>query len=478
MKYFLFTLSLSASLSAFSQVKVVQGSNSPDFQTPKPIKFSSFSNGDTDYFVFKRPENVNTYIVADKTGNITVDKDIQVIPGVMGNSYEVQNLLVVGSTPYVFVENHVKDGGTNTMVARTIDKSGNISATGVTIGTINFTKLSAAGDWYTCLTPDKKHVAIISKAPYEKGQPQQFNYYLLDEQMKEVNKGQFAYQGVDKRISVFGFTASDKGDIYILSEEFDKTYKFPVLYKYTAGGQASIIPVMMADPGLKNLSYTYKVNPEGELVIAGYMQQKKTFTMGDVAAIGTWTFNSSKPDEVKTFNFDKPITNLTARNIVYNGDTFYLIGEQYKSERESRIVNTSLNGLVDNYSYTHEDIMVTGFNTAGNKKFDIPISRKWGVQSTDPDLMVASGVINNKLALVYNDQYGKYVEGRYYKNYKLPVSVLVTNDGLMEAPVTYAKDFNVINSGLTLNPQFFTTSNGKISVLSVGSQSVKAASFQ
>jgi hypothetical protein len=477
MKYFLLTLSLSASLSAFSQVKVVQGSNSPDFQTPKQIKFSSFSSADLDYFVFKRPENVNTFIVADKTGNITVDKDIQVIPGVMGNSYEVQNLLVVGSTPYVFVENHVKDGGTNTMVARTIDKSGNISASGVTIGTVNFTKLSAAGDWYTCLTPDKKHVAVISRPAYEKGQPEQFNYYILDEQMKETTKGQFTFAGATKRIGVSGFTASDKGDIYIIAEEFDKTYRFPVLYKY-AGGTASIIPVMMADPGLKNLSYTYKVNSAGELIIAGYMQQKKTFTMGDVAAVGTWTFNSSKPDEVKTFNFDKPVTNLTARNLVYNGDTFYLIGEQYKSARDTKIVSTSLYGLVDNYSYTHEDIMVTAFNQSGSKKFDVPISRKWGVQSTDPDLMVASGIINNKLALVYNDQYGKYVDDRYYKNYKLPVAVLVTNDGLMEAPVTFAKEFKVTGSGLVLNPQYFTTGDGKVTMLSVGSQSVKTASFQ
>jgi hypothetical protein len=487
MKYLVLTLSLFAGISAFGQVKVTQGSNSPQFALSKQPVFTSFGTNTADYFVIRRTEHmekINTLITADKSGNLT-SNEIHINKGVFNNMTEVNNLLVVGNTPVAFVENHNKDAGKNTYTARTIDNNGNVNATGVTVGAIDFIKMNNPGDWYAALTPDKKHVAVIAKAPYEKNQPEQFKYFILDETLKEVSKGQFSFAGNTKEIGVFNFLASDKGDLYIVSEDFDKTYKLPVLYKYSQGGQPMIIPVMMADPDLKNLSYTAKVNPAGDLVIAGYMQKRKTFTAGDVQATGTYLFNSAKPNEVKTFNFDKPVTNLTARNIIYNGDTFFLVGEQYKADKQQRSMGmgipsaaSAMSMLEAPYDYTHQDIMVTGFTNEFTKKFEMPLSRKWTAHEFDQDLMVASGIINNKLALVYNDEYGKYIDDKYRRYTKLPVAVLITNDGLMENPVTFANELAVKVSTYTLYPQFFSANNGRLVLLSGNAQSVKTNTFQ
>jgi len=486
MKYIFLILTLSICVNSFGQVKVLQGNNSSEFKLSKQPVFTSYSTDNADYFVIRITsetfERINTLIVADKSGNIITDKEITVNRGMMNNINNIKELLVVGNTPVVFVENHNRDGGKNTFTARTIDKNGNVNATGIDIGSIDMGKMSAPGDWYVCLTPDKKHVAVIGKMAHVKDAPDQFKYFILDDNLKEVSKGQFSFAGNTKEIEVYNFSASDKGDFYIVADEFDKSYKYPVLYKYTAGGQATIIPVMISDPGLKNLSYTMKVNQAGELVIAGYMQKKKTFSAGDPEATGSWLFNSSKINEVKTFNFDKPIINMTARNIVYNGDTFYLVGEQYKADKQSTgmqqgmgLSRMSMAGVFD---YTHNDILATGFTVDGNKKFEIPISRKWMARDFDQEFMVSSGIINGKLALIYNDQYGKYIDDRVYKNHKLPVSVLITNDGLMEAPVQFAKELDVKISTYVLYPQFFSANNGQIMVLSANANSVKTITFK
>jgi len=482
MKYLFLALTLLACSSAQAQVKVTQGSNSPDFTLNRQRQVTSFNTNDASYMVLTRTERfekINTLIVTDKNSSINIAKEIRINMGVFNDTHEVVSLLVVGNTPVVFIENHNKASGKNTLTARMVDKAGNVSSTEMAIGSVDFTKITNSGDWYTSLTPDKKHVAVISKLPYEKNQPEQFKYYLLDDQLKEVSKGQFSFEGNTKKISVFDFMASDKGDYYIISEDYDKTYKFPILYKFSEGGKGNIIPVMMADPDLKNLSYTSTVNPQGDLIMAGYTQKNQTFTVGDTKATGTWLFNSLKPNEVKTFKFDAPLTNCIARNIVYNGDTFYLVGEQYKAEKEpNRATGMAALSAPEIFNYTHNDIMVTAFSITGDKKFELSLSRRWNSRDTDSEFMVASGIINNKLALIYNDAYGKYIDDNYYRNNKLPVAVLINNDGLMENPITFAKDLDVKVSSYTLHPQFFGNNAGQMVLLSVNASSVKAITFK
>jgi hypothetical protein len=183
-------------------------------------------------------------------------------------------------------------------------------------------------------------------------------------------------------------------------------------------------------------------------------------------------FNSSKTNEVKTFNFDKRITNATARSLVLNGDTWFLAGEQYKAE-------SSAGGPEATYNYTHGDIIVTGFTADGStKKFDLSIAREWTAKDFDQDLTVAAGIINNKLAVVFNDQYGKYIDDPYHKNLKLPVAVMISNAGAMDAPVTFAKELDVTISSYTLYPQFFNNDPGHLMILSGNSQSIKTVTFQ
>jgi hypothetical protein len=252
-----------------------------------------------------------------------------------------------------------------------------------------------------------------------------------------------------------------------------------MVYKYSPGGQPMIIPVMMADPDLKNLNYIASVNPAGDLVIGGDIQQKKTFSAGDPQASGAYLFTSAKPSEVKTFSFEKPVTNLTARNIVYNGDTFFLVGEQYMADKQRNTAPVlSAAAMIDVFEYSHNDIMVSAFTTDFTKKFEIPISRKWTGHDFDLDLTIASGIINNKLVLVYNDQYSKYIDDKYRREVRLPIAVAITNDGLMESPVHFAKELDIKISSYTLYPQFFSAGNNKLVLLSGNVQSVKTNTFQ
>lgn len=483
MKYYLYLVTLFVSTSAFGQVKVAIGKNSPQFVAKKQPTFTSYSTADNDYFIIGKEvsyQKINTLITADKTGNIITSQEISVNMGVSNNTVDVVDLMVFGNRSLIFLQNKSKVDLKNQLVAKVVDVNGNIAAEATPVASMDFLKLSNGGRWYTCVTPDKKHIAVIGLRPHVKGAEDIVNYYILDENLKETSKGQFSFAGYTKELSFEGFLASDKGDFYMTSYDYDKSYVYPVVYKFSVGGTPMIIPVMIADPTLKNLSYTSALNPQGDLIIAGYTQKKASFSAGEIANNGTWLFNSAIPNEVKTFKAETPVQNIIARNIIHNGDTFYLIGEQYKKEEEKTTGAISPSQLSNpNYNYTHGDISVTAFSNDGSKKFEIPISRKMNSQNFDQELMVGTGVINNKLALIYNDKYDKYFEDKYreFGHLKVPVVVLITNDGLMEAPVQFSKELDIKISTYVLLPQYTVSSNGKVTVLSANSQAVKTVIF-
>ncbi len=483
MKHFLFLFSLLLSLGATAQVNVSSGKNSTPYTPIKDPKFYTYNTADHDYFIINQQtptfEQINTLIVSDKTGNIITGKEISINAGIMGNSFDVVNLVVLGNRTILFVENKIKGELKNHLLAKVVDINGNVEATGTKIGSMDFAKPSNGGKWYASVTPDKKHVAIIGINPHAKDVADQIDYYILDENLKETSKGKFSFAGFTKEMNAGKFLASDKGDFYIVNEAYDKSYTYPVLYKFTIGGTAEIIPVMIADPSLKNLNYAMELNSKGDLVIAGYTQKKANFSAGDIANNGSWSFNSSIPSEVKTFPATNPLASVVARKIIFNGDTFYVIGERYKKE-EQKIANPSPMQLSNrNYDYTYGDINVTAFDLDGNKKFETPISRNWTASTFDQDLTVGAGIINNKLALIFNDKYNKYFEDKHniYVNVRVPVTVTVTNDGLMEAPRHFFKELDTKVSTYVLFPQFTSAGNDRVVVLMGKNDALKTATF-
>lgn len=483
MKYYLYLTTLFISLNASGQIKVVTGKNSPQFVATKQPDFTAYSTAGNDYFIIGKTvsfQNINTLITADKNGSIVTSKEISVDMGMSNNSVDVVNLVVLGNRSLIFLQNKNKAALKNQLVAKAVDVNGNIANDAVAVASMDFLKPSNGGRWYTCVTPDQKHIAIIGVSPHVKDAADVVNYYILDENLKETGKGQFSFAGNTKQLSFENFRASEKGDFYLMGFDQDKSYTYPIVYKFSVGGTPMIIPVMIADPTLKNMSYTSALNPEGDLIIAGYTQKKATFSAGEPTNNGTWLFNSSKPNEVKTFKTEGAIQNITARNIIFNGDTFYLIGEEYKREQERKTGTVSPQELSDpNYTYTHGVINVTAFSQDGGRKFEIPIIRKMVSNNFNQELMVGTGVINNKLALIYNDQYDKYFEDKYreFTRLKVPVAVLITNDGLMEAPVQFSKELDIKASTYILLPQYTVSGNGKLTVLSANSQAVKTVTF-
>ncbi len=279
------------------QSSLTQGAEMPFTFKKQPPVTALMSDGSA-YFIFKSRDYTAPYptmVAVNGNGNVTRVGEIKYQQGTMGNMTDLLSVLSVDNKLLAIFENRNKSTNQNKLTARAVDSKGVLSTDEKEIGSFTFDKMGKSGDWYTAVTPDGKHLAVIGQVPGEKEELVQFKYYFLDAELKQISAGQFTFPETNKRVFMNSFYASDKGDFYLVKDESEKGYRYPLLYKSKTGDKVgTVIPVTPEDPKQKVMNYMASVHPNGDLIIAGYLKEKSGFTIGDVQATGTWIYNTAK----------------------------------------------------------------------------------------------------------------------------------------------------------------------------------------
>ncbi len=464
MKKLLLALLTFSSITASAQLNASMGKYT-QYTLLAQSRSTAYSNSDYDYFIINRKEafdRINTVIAVDNTGVIKLVKDIRVPVGSFSDDHYIKNIVLAGKNLTAFIETRTKATGKNTLSMRTIDKYGNLSPESLTAGDFDFTKMGNSGSWYITATPDQKHIAAIAMLPHEKDKPNLFKYFFIDENLKVTAAGQFTDNSIGKKdLNVKNIYASDKGDLYIVSEEMEKGYTYPTVYKSAVElDHCTVLPVNFPDANAKNFNYMAAVNPTGQLVLAGYLQEKRAFTTDNITITGTYLFNSANPQETKINKFEPGRLNLNIRNILFNGETTFIVSEEYKVEKLDNPNKVSLGN--DLLAYSYSNLLVSGFDAAGVKKFDADINRKRLKGEYRQTYMVASGIFKNKLLLVYNDNAKVYGKSR---DNLLPLTLSIDNAGQMSQPATYDKQ---MGNDVEVLSEYFSFGADRIVVLTNG----------
>jgi hypothetical protein len=472
LKRFLFSVLTIGSLNLAAQDKTATlytpvVSDVKQFALKPGIDFLSYSNDQNDFMLLGRLENtekIYSLVMTDDADEIVTASNIRVATEVGDNHFKLAGLALAGSNLTAFVESHNRQTGRNVMAMQAVDKNGGLTSEGMLVGYFDFIKADNPGLWHIASSPDQKKIALVAQLPHEPGKPERFKYFFMDENLTMTHTGEFSidnrndkavagYQG----LQVNNFLVSDKGDLYLISAGSVENHHFPVVYKGVVGSdQCAVIPVGGAALEYESSSYRAKINAEGDLVIAGYFRKEGgTDGMGALTS-GTWNFNTFKR-EVKLNAFENPVPELTSDRLLSGKDTYFLVG------------------------CSRAGIHISGFNATGDQKFEIPVVRDLmaGMTMHDhvnskakPEEGIASGVLDDKLCLIYNDLAGKYKAGG---TGLVTVSLSVSFEGLMGAPVVYD---NLAAENTMLLPQFFTANADHIRVLASAESAVKVITFR
>jgi hypothetical protein len=478
--FLLFACAISINSSqVLAQFNIIE-SHETDAIIKKDTKCSSYGLNGNSYFVIKNIEGFNekyNLLTVSADGNNISNIPLVIDGGTLYNMNSISGIDRVGKTAFVAIENRNKPDGKNTFIIRTLSDKGALGAEKKEIGFIPYTKMIDPGTWLYYVTNDKQHIAVVAVYPAVKGEPQLGKFYFLDNTFNVIATADLNIPATEKKKNyAFNLLASDKGDVYLINNEYEKSsYKIPVVYRKLANEKTFTENIVLLKEPYRVFDYTAAITETGSLLLGGYTQEKRgSISFGSTSIKGVWFYNTEKPTETNIIDFDKPASNLKVLGLLNNGNTAFLVGEQIIEKKEPRPVGYM--GFDENYFYEYNDIVVTGYNVPNSTKFDIQLPRKMAGRNFLADLAPSFGIVNEKLCILYNDDLKKFVENAY--SYKVPVTVLINNDGLMEQPTHYEKQFKTGNSGYNQLCNFSYFKSNQITTLSLSGNYVKSAIFK
>lgn len=419
----------------------------------------------------------------DNNGGALQSLALELNPGVLNNTYSIDEVVNLNNKAYALIEHLDKPAGKNTLLAREISSSGKISETEIEVMSIPFEKIMNSGYNNSSVSADNKILAVVGEMPFVKEQPGKFKIAIYNQELKKLQEGEISLPGENTKNKSMSVTVANDGTVYLIKKGMTKKGEITLsVYQWSAASANEIkeYVIEMTAPD-QFYNYAYDINSNNEIIISGTYYTRRTLSAGEKQAVGIFYFtNKGKSENVfKTFALDAPVDNLTARKVIVNGSTVFLVAEQYKEDRITPPASAS--GSVNwnyNYDYTHKNEFIIGMDVDGTKKFQLELSKSFVARDFDKQYYSAYFISNGKLNVIYNDLTSKYkLNDSYYHNL-IPVLVQITNDGLMQPAVVFKKE-TTLPRNFTLYPSLFMKdADNKISFLISDNQNTKYISVK
>ena len=410
----------------------------------KPVSdFYSFSNDWNDFMVFRHAEKdvATSYslVMTGRNDEIALASNIRVATQVEDNHFSLAGLALAGRNLTAFVQSHNLVTGRSLMSMQALDNKGGLSSEGMLVGYFDVKDAANAGSWKIASSPDQKHIGLIAQLPYVPGEPERFNYYFINEHLTITHKGEFSIENAGLHtLQIRDFLCTDQGGFYLTGASLPGNEGYPLVYKAGVGSDScKVIPVHRKVLGYESGSYQAKLNPQGELVLAGYFQNKGVVEVKKVQTAGIWSFNSSKPKEVNFQPFDLLAERLDVRHLLINGATYFLVGES-KSE-----------------------ILVSALGADGTRKFDLSLNRALNATSSEALPSIVAGILQGKLFLVYG-------------NGKALVALSIDDNGVRKEE----KVLEELKAEDKLLPQFFSGNSDHFRILSASADEIQVITLR
>lgn len=443
MNYKVITLTTSVLMSIASIAQVVSFTAGTPFKLDvnEKEKWSSIKHNDKIHFI-QSTKGIGASIkqsICGLDGSFEKEFAPKIDMGTFGNSHQIEDIFQFNDKLYVAVDHFSKQDTKHSFSVREVDATtGTVLAADNELLSFNAEKMTNKGDCKFAVSPNQMVIAVIGELPFEKQQPCKMKVIVYDNAFAKKSEQEIVLPGENKRYNLFYTYVNNNGIIFIVrvGEAKNGDTQLNVYQVDTkAGAEVKEYFVNVETPN-KITSYNSAVNSKGELVIAGVTTLRQTFSAGEVKANALFYFYTSKLTEGIT-NFtalDAPVENLMARKIVFNGNTTYLISEQFKEERKPKNNSSGTLSTETDFIYTSKSNFVFGFSEEGVKKFYIELTRNIAGYNALQHMQTGVFVVNDKLTLVYSDERNRK-DLNYHSNPYTHTVAQITNDGLLQTPV-------------------------------------------
>jgi len=390
------------------------------------------------------------------------------------------NVVLLNNKAYLLKSLFTKESGVNTLYAVPISSSGNYEDAKA-IATIPAEKLSARGLFHASCSEDDSKLIIVSEPNFTKDQNEKITLSLFNDKLETIWKKEETFPYLWTRAVYNKPYVNNAGMVYLLKKTDMKgegiTYSV-----FSYDGTKMKEYKMELDGNKKAASLVSDLSKDGDLLVGGYYTEDAKVKIGFGTAFhGAFVFQTDGKNgswKIKSISPFEKRKDITARKIISYKGNIIITGEITYTNSSARpkdpnIPASEQDPFARDYSYSHLDIMVDGFDANGKSIYQQSVKKSNSSKNDYARWNSFFGeIMNDKLYLIFMDDKTRYDEKKKWIIFgnvpKIPVFAIVdpTNGTLTPSkPIENYENPGNKEKAMLLKPDVFLKLNDKECVI-------------
>lgn len=202
-----------------------------------------------------------------------------------------ENIIQAGDKLFLFSSVQNRKAKKNILLVQTINKKTLLPNRKIQeIATINYERRWNSGSFQSYISPDSSKIAVYYQLPYERGEREQFGFYIFDQELNEISKRKVKMPYKDSDFLIEDWEVDNEGNFYVYGIKYDErkearskrsqgkpSYVYHVLGYFQDESEDMNYPVKTDNYFLKDMKLVVDYN--GDIVCAGLYSEKTSYNV-------------------------------------------------------------------------------------------------------------------------------------------------------------------------------------------------------
>src|SRR5690554_1766236 len=274
------------------------------------------------------------------------------------------------------------------------------------------------GYFQTAQSPNGEYFAVIKEPAYYKKTLEKLEIELFDKDFNKLDQIEHEFEWPAARLAKHDLHVGDNGDVYFVKTVDLKKMKPYSLVYYWGKGTKALKENSLQQPDDYQISQNYTYFVGNDFYIAALLTNAGSTTFGMkvdmdgrhsgayVNALLTLKFENGNLIYQVRNNFEGPVSNLSIKSILPDGENQYVVMEKAYANKKSNSTDPTAKNITYTYSYLNNGFFISLIDSkTGDVKwnYNIDTSERNTQNDNGAYLSVLPLVKDGNLVLLYNE---------------------------------------------------------------------------
>src|SRR5690554_5302739 len=265
------------------------------------------------------------------------------------------------------------------------------------------------GYFHTARSANGQFYAVLKDPAFLRKTLQTVEIELYDKDFKKIDQIKYEFEWPAERVPKNDLHVGDNGDVYFLkSVDLKKTKPYTLVY-YWNRAEKTLKEISLQQPDEFQIAQSYLYFVGDDFYVASLLTGDGSTTFGMkvdldgrhsgayVSALLNLKFENGNLDYHVRNNFEKPISNLSIKSILPDGQNHFVVMEKTYVNKKSNAANPTASNITYTYTYLNNGFFISMLDSkTGNAKWN------YNIDTSERDTQNDNGAYLSILPLIKN----------------------------------------------------------------------------